>query len=163
MVCRFLGWQPQILARSRFSALTVRHFLPCHLCHVKRPANFGSGNWAVSKRKKRDERTDSLFSIVAHLPKPGCRARSPSPVVIRWAVAQCFVIVYLSVRLLFRKCYSAQKIRGVERNIQGLLGQCILATLALLGNSATLNLQLADTIIPETVRIQPSAAGPFVT
>jgi hypothetical protein len=38
---------------------------------------------------------------------------------------------------------------------QGLLGQCAMASVAILGKLATLNLQLADLIIRETERIPP--------
>ena len=41
------------------------------------------------------------------------------------------------------------------KDVQGLLGQCALATAAILGTLATLNLQLADLIIRETERIPP--------
>jgi hypothetical protein len=47
--------------------------------------------------------------------------------------------------------------RGPNRfnRCQGLLGQCFLAMVAILGALATSNLKLADSIIPETVRIPP--------
>ena len=43
-----------------------------------------------------------------------------------------------------------------KSNVQGLLGQCALAIVAILGALATLNLELAELIIRETVRIHLS-------
>jgi pimeloyl-ACP methyl ester carboxylesterase len=51
---------------------------------------------------------------------------------------------------------KAEKDIGAHRQqVQGLLGQSALAIVAILGTLATPNLQLADAIIPETVRIRP--------
>ena len=44
---------------------------------------------------------------------------------------------------------------AINREVQGLLGQCALATVAILGTLATLNLQFADLIIQDTKRIPP--------
>jgi hypothetical protein len=60
------------------------------------------------------------------------------------------------MRPSFRKRKSLRKVPlrfGAINNRQGLLGQCALATVAILAALATLNLQLADLINRETERI----------
>jgi hypothetical protein len=47
--------------------------------------------------------------------------------------------------------------RKMRCDSRGLLGQCLLATVAILGSSGTWNLELTDSIIPETVLTPLSA------